>query len=206
MAKTMTPSAAHSKAVTDGQLTKAVQAYRALLERHAPEFSSGAVQAVLGDPGFAGEMFALFRQRVEAKTSEVVRRVKVNRKRTPMQAIDATDRAKYVDEDVVAAMPKGEGKEVEVRFFRIGRWITPVELEQEYERRGYKPADPYTLAAINEADPAFANDKPNGTQWKDGDGKYCYAAFHRWDDEREVFVSRLDVDWFVSWWFAGLRK
>lgn len=209
MAKTMTPSA-ESKAMTDGQITKAVAAYRALLEKHAPEFESGAAQAVLGDQGLAGEMFALFRQRVEAKANEIVRRVSgIDRTFKPADVIAkvvATGRKKYGDDKVIESMPKGEGEDVEVVFFNIGRFVSPAQLLEEYEKRGLKPADAYSLAAVNRDDPAFADEKPNATQWQDSEGKYCYVAFFRWDGGREVRVYRYDGGWDGYWWFAGLRK
>lgn len=208
MAKTMTPSA-ESKAMTDGQITKAVGAYRALLEKHAPEFESGATQAVLGDPGLAGEMFALFRQRVEAKASEIVRIATPDRTFKPADVIAKvveSGRKSYVDNKVVETMPRGEGEQTEVVFFTLGRYISDDDLKKEYEKRGIKPADPYSLAAINRDDPAFADAKPNCTHWKDGDGKWCYAAFSRWHGGRRVDVIRNDRDWYGTWWFAGLRK
>mgnify|MGYP001578347920 CR=1 FL=1 len=209
MAKTMTPSA-ESKTMTDGQITKAVAAYRALLEKHAPEFNSEVVQAVLGNQGLAGEMFALFRQRVEAKASEVVRRVTgIDRTFKPSDVIAkvvATGRKSCVDDKVVETMPKGEGENVEVVFFTLGWFISDDDLEKEYEKRGLKPADPYSLAAINRDDPAFADEKPNCTHWKDSKGKWCYAAFSRWGGGRRVLVRRRDSAWRDAWWFAGLRK
>jgi hypothetical protein len=155
-------------------------------------------------------MFALFRQRVEAKVSEVVRRVTgIDRILKPADVIIkvvATGRKKYGDDKVIESMPRGEGEDVEVVFFNIGRFVTPAQLLEEYEKRGLKPADPYSLAAVNLDDPAFADEKPNATQWQDSAGKYCYAAFYRWLDERAVGVDRNAFDWVGHWWFAGLRK
>ena len=105
-------------------------------------------------------------------------------------------------------------------------YISDDDLEKEFELRGLKPADPISVAAVNEADPAFADEKPHGTHWKDAKGKWCYAAFHRWDDDgrhvlvnrydsdwldrwgdgREVNICRSDDDWDDYWWFAGVRK
>ena len=79
-------------------------------------------------------------------------------------------------------------------------------MEKEYELRGFKPADPYLLAADNEADPAFADEKRNSTHWKNAKGKWCLAAFDRWYYGRGVRVGRGDGDWSDGWWFAGLRK
>jgi hypothetical protein len=103
-------------------------------------------------------------------------------------------------------MPKAEKDEDEVIFFKIGREVSCSELEKEYELRGLKPADPYSQAAVNEADPAFADEHPNGTQWKDKDGNYCCAVFDRRGVERCVGVGRYGYVWLDYWWFAGVRK
>ena len=48
---------------------------------------------------------------------------------------------------------------------------------------------------------------PNATHWRDADGTWCYAAFLRWYDARELFINRSDKSWPHSyWWFAGRRK
>ncbi len=203
MTQIMTPSA---KTMTAGQIDKAVANYRALLEKHAPEFDSEAVQLVLGQTELAGEQFAVFRTRTEAVSNLIVRCAKVNRTRKPQEVLDATGRKLYTNEDVVNSMPKGEGEEVEVVFFNLGRYVSDADLDKEYELRGLIAADPYSLAAVNEADPAFADKKPNGTHWRDSKGKWCFATFGLWGDERSVDVGRNDRGWNDYCWFAGLRK
>lgn len=165
-------------------------------------------QQVLEEQGkaLASEFVAAVRKRVEAMSSIITRRVSVDRSRDPQAVLDATGRKQYTDGKVVKAMPCGEGDEVDVHFFKLGRWISDADLDKEYDLRGLKPADPYSLAAVNEADPAFADDHPNGTHWKDAAGKWCFASFYRWGDERDVGVCRDDGGWFGYWWFAGLRK
>ena len=205
MAQTMTPSA-ESKTATVGQIDKAVANYRALLEKHGREFNSEAVQLVLGQPELADEQFAVFRRRVKAVSNMIVRRVKVNRGRAPQEMLDATGRKQYTNREVVDNMPRGEGEEVEVFFFNVGLYLSDDELEKEYELRGLKSADPYATAAVNEADPSFADEHPNGCHWKDANGRWNCTAFYRWDDERCVLVDRRAYDWDDDWWFAGARK
>lgn len=166
------------------------------------------VQQTLMAPGGAviDEMVAVIRKHVEANSDLIVRRVTVDRKRPPKAALEATKRNNYFNDSVVSAMPRGEGGEVEVVFFKVGRSLSDADLDKEYELRGLKPADPYSQAAVNEADPAFADDHPNGTHWKDSSEKWCYAIFDRWRVERNVFVSRDGFGWSDGWWFAGLRK
>jgi hypothetical protein len=211
MAKTMTPSASAPKTTTEGQITKAVALYRALLEKHASEFDSEVVQAVLGEPSLAREMLSLFRERVEVRMGEIVRRVKVDRTLKPRQVIDATGRTKYVDQGVAKTMPMGEGDEVNVVFFkpRPNEYTRPGfmsndDLRKALDRRVLTP-DPRAQAKANEEDPAFADEHPNGTHWKDGDS-YNFVAFDRWDGERNVDVHRDLGEWDDHWWFAGVRK
>ncbi len=114
------------------------------------------------------ELVEVIRKRVEGQSNLIVRRVRVNRSRTPKQVLDATGRSKYVTDTVVDAMPHGEGEEVEVVFFKPdltkrNDYISDADLDKEYELHGLKPADPYSASAVNEDDPAFADDKPHGT-------------------------------------------
>ncbi len=203
----MTPS----KTTTAGQIDKAVANYRALLEKHSGDFNTDAVQMVLGQSELAGEQFAVFRRRVEAVSNLIVRKVPVNRNRSQQEALDATNRVQYTDGKVVDAMPKGEGDEAEVVFFKPdlsqrNDFISDDDLEKEFELHGLKPADPISVAAVNEADPAFADEKPHGTHWKDAEGNWCFATFDRWRDGREVRVDRDGSGWMDRWWFAGVRK
>lgn len=132
--------------------------------------------------------------------------VQADRSLTPQQALDATGRRKYTDAKVVQTMPRGQGEEVEVIFFNVGRWISDNDLQKEYELRGLQPADPYSLAQVNEDDPGFSDEHPNGTHWQDAEGRWCFATFYRWRGERRVDVNRSDRDWYGYWWFAGVRK
>ena len=200
----MTPSV-ETKTTTEGQITKATANFRAMLEKHAPEFNSEAFQLALGQPETASEMFAVLRKRVEAVSNMISRHAKVDRNLKPRDALVATGRNLYVDDGVVKAMPKGEGEDSETVFFKLDKWVSDDNLEKEFELRGLVPQDPYTLAKVNQDDPAFADDKPNGTHWKDKDGNWCFAAFSRWGGGRHVRVYRYNNDWHVSWWFAGRR-
>ena len=202
MASTMTTST-----MTDRQIERAVEIFRAQLRKHATEFPSLAVQQVFGQPELGPEWLAVLRTRVEAISNLITRRAKVNRTRKAQVALDATGRRQYTDENVVNTMPNGEGEEVEVVFFNLDRYVSDADLDKEYELRGLKPADPYSLAAVNEADSAFADERSNATHWKNSNGKWFYAAFFQWRGvERGVVVDRFDFGWDGLWWFAGLRK
>ena len=199
---TMTPSN-----ITQGQIGKLCDLLTAALRKSG--LPSEPVQQVIESQGdtLVAEMVATVRKRAEAMSNVIVRRVKVDRSRNPQQVLDATGRKQYTDRGVVESMPHGEGEEVEVCFFRIGRYVSDAELEEERKLRGLtESVDPYSLAQVNADDPAFADDHPNATHWKDANGKWCYAAFGRWSGGRSVSVDRRGRGWLGHWWFAGLRK
>lgn len=204
----MNSSLSPSTPMTEGQIGKVQELIGAELRKHRSEFSSDVTQSVLTQKGAAlqAEFLSAFRRFVELLSDMIVRTVLVKRGRTPQEAIAATGRVQYVDSTVVADMPGGDGKNrrAPVTFFKVGRYLTDAELEQEYEARGLMPADPYALAAVNETDPAFADEHPNSTHWKDGNGNWCFAAFHRRGDERYVKVNRDRNGWDFDWWFAGV--
>jgi hypothetical protein len=130
-------------------------------------------------------------------TNTITVTVKVKRGQTPQQVLDGTGREQYTNDTVVASMPlqDGEGEEeVEFVFFKVGRSLPDSEVEAERKKRGLVQ-DLAAQAQYNADNPDFATDHPNGDSWKDGNGKWCYACFRRWDDEREVYVSFGDSDW-----------
>ena len=210
MAKTMIAAQ-----MTEGQIENVVAKLRDALRKHATEFASRVVQQVLGVENLGMELLAPFRVRVEAFSNLIIRRVKVDRARTPQQALDATGRRQYITREVVDAMPRGNSlivEEVEVTFFKPrpeaykDGLISDDRLKAEFDFHGLKPVDPYALAAVNEADPSFADTHPNGTHWKDKDGKWCFAAFGRWGVGPGVSVRRCDDVWDDDWVFGGVRK
>lgn len=208
MTKIMTPS---ESTITSGQIGKIQEILGAALRKSG--LWSESVQQVLEIQGdsLVAELVAVVRKRMEAVSNLIVRHVKVNRSRTPQAMLDATGRKQYTDRKVVDAMPHGEGVETDVYFFKPrpeaykDGFISDDRLEEEFEFYSLKP-DPYAQAAVNEADPAFADKYSNGTHWQNADGRWCSAAFARWSDRRSVRVRRRDGDWSDDWWFAGVRK
>ena len=199
--------------ITDGQIENVVNKVRDAMRKHRSEIRSDIAQQVLGVENLGMMMFAPFRERVEIVSNLIVRKVKVNRTRTPQEALDATGCKQCTDRRVVDSMPKAETDEVNVVFFKpdfskSNGHITDDDLEKEFNLRSLKPADPISVAAVNEADYAFADEKPHGTHWKNADGEWCYATFYRRiDGERRVFVDRRgSCGWSDCWWFAGLAS
>lgn len=203
MTTVMSPS--ESVVVTLGQIAKITDLIAAALRKSS--LPSAETQQIIESQGgvIADECVASIRRRVEAISNMIVRRVHVNRGQTPKQVIDATGRVKYVNADILATMPRGEGEEKEVFFFKLNRWISDDDLAKEYELRGLVP-DLYAQAQVNTDDPSFADEHLNGCHWQDADGRWNYAAFCRWNGERSVFMSRGGRDWDGGWWFGGVRK
>lgn len=201
MAQTMIASQ-----MTDGQIENLVSKLRDACRKHREEITSEAAQIALGVDNIGMLMFAPFREQVEMLLSMIVRRVRVNRGREPQEVINATNRAQHTDRAVVNNMPRGEGEDKEVFFFKLGRYVNDADLQKEYELRGLEP-DPYAQAQVNTDDPSFADERLNGCHWQDANGNWCFAAFRRWDDGKRVVGVRHHVGgWGGRWWFAGVRK
>ncbi len=134
------------------------------------------------------------------------RKVKVNRKQTPQSALNANGRKQFVVQSVVNEMPTDGDEEVELVFSRVGVQISPDTHDRLLQSLGLVP-DPLALNQANIDDPSLADAKPNASQWKDVNGKYCYIAFYRWrGGSRDVDVNRSGHGWDDHWWFAGSRK
>lgn len=132
--------------------------------------------------------------------------VKVNRARNSQEALDATCRKQYVNSDILATAPMGQGEEVDVYFFDLDYDPTTRELAYEYDVRRLVP-DFAAQVAVNEEEPAFADDRPNCLQWGlDENGFASFAVFGRWLDGREVDVLRHDARrWDRHCRFGGVR-
>lgn len=223
MAKqTMSPSAEQKKAMTAGQIDKAVANYRALVKKHSPKFELEAVQFVLGDPALAREMFVAFRRRVMLESGMVSREVEVDLTLTGQQALDALGGKSggSVDFDVLDNMPNpyrlGETRQPKqkrrVYLFRLGRFCDDEKINQGYEERSLKAVDPVTLMALNQ-DWSFSFMYPCYTHWKYA-GCWCGCLIQPGDGP--IFkvgvppyvcvqrVKRIRHD--VHMWCVGVRK
>lgn len=178
-----------------------------LVEKRLRGLSRDQIQLLITNGGVYIQVYNRMLDEVLSRlTGMIIRRIKPDRTRTPQQVIAATARRQPVNDDVLVTMPMGEGNgEVEMIFFKPGRRLTPAELDAEYVARDLEP-DPVAQAAINEADPAFADECPNGTQWKLPGGGWGFLFFSRGFGGRYVYVVRNDDDWHGNWSFGGVRK
>lgn len=203
----MENSIATIETITAAQIGRASDRFSERCRKNAASLPKDVTQLVLEEEGdqLSQEMFEALRKRVEARASMIVRHVKVNRHQDPIQVIDATNRTKYINDDVLAIMPRAGEAEVDVFFFKLGTRVSVDDLDREYESRGLVP-DPYAQSQVNADDPAFADEHPNGGQWRDSKNRACYIAFRRLGGERRVLVSRSSRVWSGGWWFGGVRK
>jgi len=147
-----------------------------------------------------------FRKENDTVAKTPTRTVLVNRARTPQEMLDATkQRAQYTVHRVVDSMPRGEEEALEVTFVNLGHSVSDDNLDKELEALGFKLTDPYTVGAVNEADPTFVNEHPNGTHWKDINDDWCFIAFYRWQGPHEVSVGPRVGAWNSLWWFPCVR-
>lgn len=157
----------------------------------------------------AGELAAVVAKFVAMVANLVVRVVTgIRRDRTPREALEATGRQLYVNDDVVASMPKGEGEFAELAYYKPDRYFSSNQAALDgLAEDGWEPVDdPVAVIADMEANPAFADDRPVAVLWKDAQGRICWMVFLRWYDERHVGVYRYDSAWDERWWFAVCPK
>ncbi len=153
--------------------------------------------------GLKSSLKETFAQMIAAGTMIVHPGVKVNRNRSPEEAIGATGRKQHVLSDsALATMPRGQGEVVDLYYMKREGFTSDNKWEQYLKELRLAP-DPYAQAADNEANPCFADEHPNGTHWKNSEGEWYLVSFNRWHGERGVLVRRSDLDWLDDLWFGG---
>ena len=160
-------------------------------------------------------------------TDTVTRMASVNRDLTPRQVLEATGRKLHEVvikdpvtgmaqrtivfdiNDVLLTMPSnGRGLQAKVRvvFFKPETCVADDDaLALEFRARRLKP-DPYAVAAVNQADPGFAEKYPNATYWLNEDGKRGKIMFDQSEGNREVSVDDTSGGWGPHWWFGGVEE
>lgn len=220
--KTMTPSRSR---ITDGQISKLCQNFTAKIKKGSEQLPSNLVQCLLSDQTdntLVDKLFKLILNETELLSNTIYRHVNVNRQLSPEEMINATGRNDNVSNRVLQTIPRGKGKITEIVLFSLdGRTVTDEQLDDEYEIRNLDPADPYSLSALNQDDPEFADKHPNCTHWINEKGEWCYITFGHAED-RFVHVDSVDdasASWdtiyfhrdaafpeYENWWYAGIRK
>ncbi len=236
--KTVIPS---SRPITKGQVDKFIEVTAAKLRKSG--LPSNLVQRVLEKhkgalaDGFVKKLRWLVEKEGRASTI-IVRTAKVDPSRSLKNTVKALEAAGFYtsyglrsdmpnETWVTQSMPKATTDEVEVHFFNLGcpelseylisvgstSSVEGIDIDKEYELRGLKPVDPYTLAALNEVDPTFAKKYPNGTHWDVGDAeRVCHMAFSEKQNTGKLHPGVCaDVYWLTTMntyycWLAGVPK
>jgi hypothetical protein len=146
----------------------------------------------------------IFNKMIAAGMMIVHRGVKVNRNRTPQEAIAATGRKQNVDNGALVSMPRGVGEVVDLYYVKRDCFTNDAAWETYLNQLGLI-CDPYAQAADNEANPAFADEHPNGSHWKNARDEWCFSAFSRWVVERGVGVCLGNDGWIGRWWVGGRK-
>ncbi len=196
--------------MSDGQIDKLVDTFRACVRKHQDEFPRDAVQRVLGLENLGMDFMPMFRQRVEQFTF-ITRTVAVDRSKPPLVTLEGTECAIAGNKDVIAYVPIGEGAQVEAVFFKIviTESINKAAVMKEYDFRKLSPLDPYALCAVNASDKTFAELYPNTTLWQSWrKSEWHCIVFRR--DIRCRFASLSDSVNYGTWsnglWFGGVRQ
>lgn len=200
-----------SQPITAAQITELYHLLGIPLSK--AKISSDLMQRVIDDHGnlFVINFLLLVEDHIEIVTGFELLRVKVNRAQTAYEAIDAiSGRYKSIDlpDGILEAAPKNECSFAKkLHFFTLGREANNDEVQQEYEKRGLRPADVWEICAFNAQHSNFATDRPNAVLFWEVDGRCWYVAFGVSDDGIRFVAVKYVVDlWSYDWWFMGLPK
>lgn len=161
-------------------------------------------------------------------------RLKVDRSRTPQEAIDTLKGVEQeVEAEVLATMPGGNislgvvhrtkrddadyslaqtvvvqspsGGEGDVFcLFQMEHEATDEEIWEEYRLRGLRPADGYEVCRINEGKSDFTYKYPNVTIWQVGDAWHFIACYAHLGKFYVRVKAHVKKQWNKGFWFVGV--
>ena len=140
----------------------------------------------------------------------VVRDVNVDRKLPPTALPASIKRNQLIEDDeVLWQLPRGEGENVDVYFFRskvAARYTlaSDREIDAELEERGLVPADWYSLSEVNKKLQTFADEFPNCTHWQDPRGVWYFIGFSTFCGWPTMRIESSDKPFGKNWWHAGI--
>lgn len=151
---------------------------------------------------------------IEVTTHHVI----VNRRRSVTAALKATGFLLYkVHRDVIREVPLNKLREVELCFLKLGPsdeyprgTITYDQIAKLFVSHNLVP-DPIALAAFNEANPTFVNERSNCTLWRPDTRSSDPHNILYFDKDKEgrflVLRGCNSFEWPVHHWsFAGIRQ
>jgi hypothetical protein len=202
--------------MTDEQIEEIINKIRNKIHKYyRHKISSYVAKQALDVPNIEEMMFSPFHQYADSFSELILVEVTMNPNCSSQQALDAVNCKQITNSEVVNNAPKEEsGSNKVVTFFRpsrlnLGFRVSNDYIEHEFAVRNLKPVSLILLAAVNEADPKFTRRHPNGTQWKDVNGKWCHARFESVFEDGEFQGHHVTVDnkgwgWIGDWLLAGV--
>jgi hypothetical protein len=199
--------------ITDDQIERAAEILRRTLRSHRNELPYDSVEYLLGGmlkgSGFGEVLLRAVHKCVDELV--ILRRVKVDRSRTPQAALAATGQRLMAAPQDVETIPRGKGDTVVIGLFRVlDRYtIQRGDLDMHFKFHGLIP-DPIALAALAEADPAFVDVYTPATQWRGSNGSYYGMSFNKNRGERSILINEMKdhpaAAWSCRFWFGGRMK
>ena len=170
------------------------------------------------------EIVSVILKKIDINSNFLVFRVLVDRTIIPRDALVSFCKARQsgswsgsmncVDENILAELRITEGKffEKSVEEVFLFRFDHPTDdWEKEYDIIGLKPADVFTIAAVNTKHYL----PENITRWKDKDGKWVYCFFRGLAScpnirqpflEHRFYNNCTNGELSTGWWHVGVRK
>ena len=187
---------------------------------------------------YKGELLKNFlhvvREFVKIVKGFTIPRAKVNRSRTPQEALDTlATMEQQVDPDVMTTMPgrdlnektpldatadrtgnagsfaetimrQNPGEGDMFHFFQMEHEATDDEIAKKFTSLGLRPADAYELCRINEENSDFAYKYPNATIWK-VNGVWHFMACYAYLGKLYVRVKIHTLPhWRKGYWMVGV--
>ena len=207
---------ASENTISDGQIETVVSRLRDALRKHRGEFPAAEIQLLLGTKNIGAKLLSPIRQIVDLKSTFIARLgVEVDRSLSPFLMLRSTEWSfthdNFSDSDALyETMPKGKGETADIYLFKPQPG-SELLLTDEYEMRGLIPADPYSLVAMNVAEPEFCLEHQNATIWENPEGDRCAVLVgkSRFGGTRILIYH---TDRVTGWgrndtcYFAGFKK
>lgn len=193
--------------MTSGQIDKAVNNFRVLLEKHSKNLDQDLVQKALGNKRLADDMLSTFYRHIDIERPMLVLKAKIDLSLTPYQFLATINAQKNLDLKAVQFIPRVKSDEIEVCFFQLSRYVDDNQLEGEYKLRGLNPADPVSQIAVNIANPSFMQNHSNATHWNPFGLTYYFSTIMAGFEKPTINIGPCGgVGFGTKWWFAGVRK
>ncbi|MBX4195418.1 hypothetical protein KW796_00470 [Candidatus Parcubacteria bacterium] len=135
----------------------------------------------------------------------IVCRVRVDRSRTPRQALSYY-KGNAIITSAVDSMPRGEGEEVDVIFYRLSSEMSDEYIEEAYGHE--HKTDPYAVLAVHQLKPDFFHAHPGGTYWKDVAGNWCHLMITGRRSSQYLYAEQgnAGIGWASDVWLGFVRK